>query len=314
MTSTCILCGSAESRIASDLDRHRKPLSSRVCLGCGLVFNDPVPDDAELADFYTNRYRVEYKGAYHPRGRQIVRNFHRAREHVERFADVISPAKTILDIGAGSGEFLFAVTSGAESAIGIEPNKGYADYCRTRLGLDVRTDSLRPDLFDEARFDLIRLNHVLEHMNDPVRSLAMIARFLKPDGVFYVEVPNIEAYAVMKSRGNIFHYGHIFNFNPWTLRAAAGLAGLEEVGATSERCSGTTGVFFRKSGRTLTAEQVRNAGNAEHVAALLEDHFKGKHAPSKISRPLLKLRLRLGETLISLLHRNPADIGRSVLR
>lgn len=314
MPFECIVCGSHDSRIVSELDRRGKPLTTRLCMECGLVCNDPVPDDAELADFYANRYRVEYKGAFHPRGRQIVRNFRRAREHMDMFSDIIRPARAILDVGAGSGEFLFAVAPGADVAIGIEPNKGYADYCRTKLGLDVRTDSLRPDLFEEGRFDYIRLNHVLEHLNDPVRALAMIARFLKPDGVFYVEVPNIETYAVMKSRGNLFHYGHILNFNPWTLRAAAGLAGLEEVAAASDRCAGTTGVFFRKSARILEPLQARNAGNAEHLLALLEDHFKGRTAQSKIARPLLKLRLRAGETLVSFLHRSPAAIGRRVLR
>lgn len=313
MATQCILCGSDESRIVSERDRHGKQLSSRLCMGCGLVYNDPIPSDAELDDFYSNRYRVEYKGAAEPRARQIVRNFRWVRNHLKDFADIVNPRRRILDIGAGSGEFLFGVAGKADYAVGIEPNKGYADYCRRRLDLDVRTDQLRPDLFAPGSFDLIRLNHVLEHLNDPVGSLAMIARFLQDDGVFYVEVPNVEAYALTKSAGNMFHYGHIFNFNPWTLRAAARRAGLEELPAAKERCAGTTGVFFVKAANAWSAEQTRNAGNAERVLGLLEQHFKDRPVASKVSRPLLKLRLRAGETLFGLRYRQPRDIGRAIL-
>lgn len=312
----CVLCNASENALVSERDRHGKPLATRVCNGCGLVFNDPVPSDAELSDFYTNRYRVEYKGAYHPRGRQIVRNFRRAREHMDMFGDVIRPAKSVLDVGAGSGEFLFAVASSA-AGIGIEPNKGYADYCRDELSLDVRTDELRPDLFEQGQFDFIRLNHVLEHLNDPVGSLTMIARFLKPDGVFFVEVPNIEQYSALKSTGNMFHYGHIFNFNPFTLRAAAGLSGLEEIEQTKERCANTTSVFLKKAEWPWTIEEARNAENAERVRAAITGHFAPKpvsHKASRLKRLATKLKLRTGETVVSLRHKSPADIGRSILR
>lgn len=312
----CVLCNAPDNVPVSEKDRRGKPLATRLCMGCGLVFNDPIPSSAELSDFYTHRYRAEYKGAFHPRGRQIVRNFRRTRDHMDRFSDVIQKAKNILDVGAGSGEFLFAISPNA-SGIGIEPNKGYADYCRNELGLDVRTDALRPDLFDGEQFNFIRLNHVLEHLNDPVGSLTMIARFLKPDGIFFVEVPNIESYSALKSVGNMFHFGHIFNFNPFTLRAAAGLAGLEEIDLTRERCANSTSVFLRKSGRHWTHEDVRNRENAEQVHAAISQHFSANPLSRKVSsigRLVTKLKLRAEETVVSWQHKSPAEIGRIILR
>lgn len=309
----CVLCGSGESTLVSERDRHGEPLATRVCDGCGLVWNDPVPGDAELEDFYANHYRVAYKGAFEPRNRQIVRNFRRAREHVETFGDVIAPARHVLDVGAGSGEFLLAVSRNAQTAIGIEPNRGYAEYCRTRLSLDVRTDKLRAGMFDDESFDLIRLNHVLEHLNDPVRALTMIARMLKPDGVFYVEVPNIDVHAQMKAAGNLFHFGHIFNFNPWTLRAAGALAGLEEDARTRERSANTTGVFFRKASSVAQPQDVRNPDNAAQVLAAIRAHYEGRPAMAGAARMLTRWRLRVGETLTGLRFRDPAAIGRAIL-
>ena len=243
--------------VVSDADRHGKPLRTVICMETGLVRNDPIPGDAELARFYAEDYRTAYKGAATPRRRQILRNFRRVADHVTRFRDVLDGADRVLDVGAGSGEFAYLLTRLGKVVTGIEPNAGYAAYCREDLGLDVETAHLAPDLFAPGTFDLIRLNHVLEHLNDPVGYLAMIADWLVPGGVLYVEVPNIETYAREKSRGNMFHWGHIFNFNPWTLRAAAGLAGLSEPEATVARSADTTGVFLQRGPRSGAASPKR---------------------------------------------------------
>jgi len=311
---TCILCGAAGSELVSDSDRHGATLVTRHCGGCGLVFNDPIPTDSELSEFYARRYRIAYKGSYRPRGRQIVRNFRRVAEHFRLYKDVISPARSVLDVGAGSGEFLFGVAASARTAVGIEPNREYADYCRQALALDVRTDELRPELFEDATFDFIRLNHVLEHLNDPVGSVNMIARFLSPSGILHVEVPNIEVYATSKSRGRMFHYGHVFNFNPWTLRAVAGLAGFDEVQNSTARTANSTGIFLKKSAEPWTPADVCNEDNAARVRALLRRHGEGRATPAaRAAKPMRKLYLRAGETLVSWRYGSPQDIGRAIL-
>ena len=200
----------------SERDRRGGSLRTVLCSETGLVRNDPVPDDEELAKFYSEEYRIAYKGARRPRRRQILRNFRRVADHFRCFRDVIEPAGRVLDVGAGSGEFVFLMQSLGKESVGIEPNKDYSAWCREELGVDVRTAYIAPDLFDAGGggFDLIRLNHVLEHLNDPVKYLAMVRAWLAPGGVVYVEVPNIEEYCRVKSRGNMFHYGHIWNFNP----------------------------------------------------------------------------------------------------
>ncbi|MEM9062565.1 MAG: class I SAM-dependent methyltransferase [Pseudomonadota bacterium] len=278
----------------------------------GLVRNDPVPGDEELAKFYSEDYRKDYKSAEKPRRRQILRNFRRVAAHIETFSDVLDAASSVLDVGAGSGEFAFLMTQRGKTVTGIEPNEAYAAYCREDLGLDVRTAHLSPDLFAEAGFDLIRLNHVLEHLNDPVRYLAMMARWLRPGGRLYVEVPNIETYCREKSRGNMFHYGHIWNFNPWTLRTIATIAGLEECPETRARSADTTGVFFRLAEQAEQPAELENTGNAEHVRAMIERHYSGGFPDGKVSKPFAKLAARIEETLSGAMLGEPQAIGRKV--
>ncbi len=154
---------------------------------------------------------------------------------------------------------------------------------------------------------------MLEHLNDPVKYLAMIRDWLATEGVLYVEVPNIEEDCRVKSRGNLFHYGHIWNFNPWTLRAVAGLAGLEELDATGERSAGTTGVVFR-SGPVRAAADFVNAENAARVRNMIARHYAGDFREGKVMKPLIKLTARIEEVASSLFAGTPREIGEKAAR
>ena len=300
--------------LVSKTDRHGKPLRTLICMETGLVRNDPVPNDAELVRFYAEDYRIAYKGAASPRRRQVLRNFRRAANYVHTFRDVLDPAKHVLDVGAGSGEFAYLMTRLGKTVKGIEPNSGYAAYCREALGLDVQTAHLSPDLFSPGQFDLIRLNHVLEHLNDPIKHLGQIACWLTPRGMLYIEVPNIEAYCREKSRGGMFHFAHIFNFNPWTLRTCAGLAGLIESPETAQRTSGTTGAFFKRDASATQSLAAKNPKNAQHVRAMISAHYAGAFSRGHAARPFVKFAKRFEETLTGLALGAPAAIGESVAR
>ena len=300
--------------VVSDTDRRGKPLCTVICMETGLVRNDPVPDDDELARFYAEDYRIAYKGAARPRRRQILRNFRRAAAYVRTFHDVLKPTATVLDVGSGSGEFAFLMTRFGKTSKGIEPNSGYATYCRDELRLDVTTAHLSPDLYFEGQFDLIRLNHVLEHLNDLEKYLDLIARWLAPGGLLYVEVPNIETYCREKSRGRMFHYAHIFNFNPWTLRTCAGLAGLTEAPETAQRSAGTTSVFFRRETLASESTTTENPENALHVRELIRAHYAGEFGKRRAAKPFVKFAKRFEETLTGLSLGSPVAIGESVAR
>ena len=301
------------NEVISKRDRYGNPLRTVLCTETGLVRNDPVPDDEELAQFYSEEYRTAYKGVKRPRRRQILRNFRRVAKHIRRFQDVLEPVRRVLDVGSGSGEFVFLMQALGKEAVGAEPNRGYSAYCREELGLDVRTAHLDPGLFEAGSFHLIRFNHVLEHLNDPVKYLAMARAWLAPGGVLYVEVPNIEEECRIKTRGNIFHYGHIWNFNPWTLRAVAGLAGLEELDTTRRRSAGTTSVVFR-NGPIRDAAELVNMENAARVRDMIARHYAGDFREGKASKPLVNLTARIEEVASSLFAGTPREIGEKAVR
>lgn len=271
MADTCLLCGCDQFEPVSHRDRHGAPLETVMCRGCGCVTNDPIPSDADLAAFYRSDYRSEYKGAAEPRMRQIWRNFDRMEAHLRDNASFYAGRRQCLDLGSGSGEFAFMASRLGIGCLGIEPNAPYAAYSRDKLGLDVRTQTLEETRFEPGSFDLIRLSHVLEHMRDPVRSLKVLREWLTDDGILYIEVPDLIDEARRKVRGRIFHYGHIFNFSPSTMRSAAARAGLEELVQSAARYGDVTAGFFKK-GRETTPDEARSDDNAARVRAALATH------------------------------------------
>ena len=272
MGGACQLCGDRSCEAVSEYDRHGKPLRTVLCLGCGSVTNDPIPSDEELAAFYRSDYRRAYKGAAEPRMRQVWRNFSRIGQHLRDNAGFYCAGARCLDLGSGSGEFVYLAGRIGMDCVGVEPNEPYAVYSREKLGLDVLNQSLEDSRFPEESFDLIRLSHVLEHMRAPVRSLATLREWLAPDGLIYIEVPNVLEEAGRKVKGRIFHYGHVFNFSPRTLRNAAALAGLIEHPASASRYGDHTCGFFRRGEAAIAGAQAADRDNAARVAAALKSH------------------------------------------
>ena len=58
------------------------------------------------------------------------------------------------------------------------------------LGLKVYQGRLENAGFTDGLFDVVCLNHGLEHLPDPQVTMREIKRILKPDGIVYITVPN----------------------------------------------------------------------------------------------------------------------------
>ena len=320
MARACPLCGSTGQETVSTRDRRGNPLHTVLCSGCGIITNEPIPDEQELAAFYRERYRRQYKQAAIPRKRQVWRNFGHAHYHVASNRTFFEGRKRCLDMGSGSGEFLFMIKALGGDGIGIEPDEEYASYCRDTLGLDIRVQTLEEAEFAPGTFDFVRLSHVLEHMRDPVGSLKILADWLTDDGVISIGVPNIEAEAHAKLKGRMFHFAHVFNFNPYTLRLTANLAGLRELPDSQRRLGKYTFGFFAKGEHDATMLE-KGPANAVIMREAMAGHnsrlVPAPRGSSALARLVQINRLRIGEMLATRrfrTHREIADHFASLLR
>ena len=94
-------------------------------------------------------------------------------------------------------------------------------YARREKGLDVATGTLEDAGFADAHFDVVVLNHVIEHVPDPRALLVEIRRILRPEGLIVLGAPNAGSLMarLIGARWASFRPGeHIWHFTPSTLR------------------------------------------------------------------------------------------------
>lgn len=243
LAEACGICGGTEQQLLATRGRGFIPLVTAVCTGCGLVSHHPRPDAAEVAAFYASRYRVEYKGAIEPKRKHALRAIRGALARMRRLAPLLPPRAAVLDVGASSGEFVYAMARAGFDATGVEPNRGYAEYAAATYGVRLQFGGFETAEATPGSLDLVTLNHVLEHLADPWDALRRIHGWLKPDGLLFIEVPNLAG--VHKQAVNTFHRAHIWNFTPETLEAVAFQAGFVPRRGEDAR---STSVVFRKRG------------------------------------------------------------------
>ena len=99
----------------------------------------------------------------------------------------------LLDIGCGNGDFLARMRDLGWTVRGIEPDGVAVESALTR-GLEVRWGMLEPDAYDERSFDVVTLNHVIEHVPNPAEVLACCHRILDHQGWLIISTPNARSW------------------------------------------------------------------------------------------------------------------------
>ena len=109
-----------------------------------------------------------------------------------------------------------------------------ADCAREELGLEVIQGILETAGLPDASFDVVLLNHVIEHLDDPLQTLTEVNRILKPDGHFVIETPRYDT-LMFKLLGrrerSVSCGGHIYFFTTNTLKNLYEAAGFKTVQA-----------------------------------------------------------------------------------
>jgi 2-polyprenyl-3-methyl-5-hydroxy-6-metoxy-1,4-benzoquinol methylase len=252
---SCPLSGSHEATIVAVRDRHGEPLRNVCWKESGFIGVDPIPIE-DVSEFYKTEYRQQYKGAFRPQNRHVLRAARCARDRFERIRAHLPQGKKLstLDAGASSGEFVYLMKHLGHEAEGIEPHVGYAQHARNTLALNVTNCTFSEFPTKSANFGLITLFHVLEHLEFPVEDLRRLRDLMDAHGVFVIEVPNI-LYRGMKF-SHKWHKGHLSGFTVDSLRLTAAAAGLEPLECAAIGDGGNLFGVFRKA-PPLTPEQIR---------------------------------------------------------
>jgi SAM-dependent methyltransferase len=177
--------------------------------------------EQEMTDYYQGEYRRTYQGVEGPVARDLVVQTARAQALLDFVRPKIAHIGRCLDIGCSTGLILkkFQHRFGCQP-IGIEPDKAYRTYAIDQ-GLNVYASLGDLEKMPEARFDLVIMSHVLEHLPNPVGYLSHLREsVLTPEGWLLLEVPNLYAH-------DSFEVAHLFAFTPHSLKEVLRKAGLD---------------------------------------------------------------------------------------
>jgi 2-polyprenyl-3-methyl-5-hydroxy-6-metoxy-1,4-benzoquinol methylase len=156
-----------------------------------ILITFPKPSLEKLPGYYesddyishTDGKRSLFERMYH-----LIKNI--ALKNKVKLINAQSQKGTLLDIGAGTGDFLVVAKNNGWDTTGIEPS---AKAKAIAINKGVHFADNLSDLKSHA-FDVITMWHVLEHVPNLDDYILELKRLLKPTGTILIAVPNFKSF------------------------------------------------------------------------------------------------------------------------
>lgn len=157
-----------------------------------MLITSPQPSEKELSRYYESENYISHtdsdKGLF-AWMYQTVKKYSLTKK-VEVINSFQKIPGNVLDIGAGTGDFLIAAKKNGWNVQGVEPNN------KARNLASEKGIALLNDISDYKgiQFDVVTLWHVLEHLPNLDDVLVDIEALVKPNGTLIIAVPNYNSY------------------------------------------------------------------------------------------------------------------------
>jgi len=245
------------------------------CRDCSHLYPHPMPfPRGDLATLYTDT--DEYFSAHDVEEKKRL-----GSELLKLIEKKLGYRGSLLDLGCGRGELLWAAREANWKTEGVDPSPAHLEWARINLGIEGRLGTVEQASFLSDHFDAITMGGVIEHLYDPYATLREVWRVLKPGGVFYFDAPNEDG--LYTRIGNIYQRAqgrdwvvnlaptfapyHVQGFNPKSVQRLLQRVGFEVDSLTVfGQVSPLTGrTSLRKRTEHRAAKVVNWLGN--HVGA-----------------------------------------------
>lgn len=216
------LCSNNEFFLLASVDKYSLSQQTVMCAKCGLVQSNPRMTEEQYKVFYNSDI---YRNIYRPNdplkkydlcGSSGSKAIFEAICKIKKLEEINS----VLEIGAGGGWNLMPFKKEGITTMGCDYSPSLVSLGK-KNGLNLFQGGI--DEIDGS-FDLIILNHVVEHFNNPVDDLKKIKKHLNPNGIIYISVPNIENFGMAQIQN-----AHTYYFTPLTLRYFMSISGLRPI-------------------------------------------------------------------------------------
>ncbi len=150
------------------------------------------PEPNNLESYYQSDDYISHtdaKASFTDRLYQWVKQ-RNLRKKIQLIDNQVDKSKSLLDFGAGTGDFVLTAKQSGYEASGVEPNEKARNLAESK-GL-----SLYPSLDElgQKSFQVITLWHVLEHLPNLEQQIQKITSSLIKDGALLIAVPNFKSF------------------------------------------------------------------------------------------------------------------------
>ena len=159
-----------------------------------ILITQPQPSPEKLPNYYESEDYISHTDSTKKISDKLyqgVKNFmlQKKLKLIESLAD--SSTKSLLDVGAGTGDFLKTAKQKNWKVRGVEPNAQARNLAQQKHIKLVEEISL---IDSSEKFDIITLWHVLEHLPDLEFQIKKFYSLLNKDGYLIIAVPNFKSY------------------------------------------------------------------------------------------------------------------------
>jgi ubiquinone/menaquinone biosynthesis C-methylase UbiE len=147
---------------------------------------DVLPKYYESEDYisHTDGKRTLFEKVYHLVKRNAIKS------KVSLITSEQKQKGKLLDIGAGTGDFLVEAKNQNWEILGYEPDAG-AKNLAIKKGITFTEDIF---VLPDNSFDVVTMWHVLEHVPNLEEYISNLKRIVKPTGTVIIAVPNYKSY------------------------------------------------------------------------------------------------------------------------
>lgn len=214
----CIICGNSKFNVP-----YSEAFKVVECQNCKYGLIDPIPTPEALYALYNSEqyFNSHMHHKYEELGEKELQKLieKQGAFHFHYLNKILKQNSSILEIGPGYGLQLKYLANAGYKVKGIESSKNASSFMKNRLSLNAECSSLE-DYNDATTYDVLILNHVLEHFTDVHIAMHKITSLLKKGGHLYLRVPNHDSYdrRKLKTKWPAYLPFHISYFSKKSLK------------------------------------------------------------------------------------------------